>query len=310
MAASSRWSVWSTTAEVVVTERSALAAARTIVQAHLAEVDRACSRFRADSEIRSLERAHGRPYRVSSLLAELIGTALAAAEQTEGSVDPTLGRELVSLGYDRDFQLIEDTERGPRAVLVRTPVWSKIQLSGSTVCIPEGVQLDLGATAKAFAADRSAALVAERLGCGVLVNLGGDIATAGTAPKGGWQITVQDRPGEPSEQIALPGGAALATSSTIKRTWQRGGGTLNHLLDPRTGQSVATVWRTVTVVAGSCLHANTLTTAAVVRGEDALGWLHRHRHPARLVDAEREVLTLCGWLSPTRTTTTIGTSSR
>ena len=120
--------------------------------------------------------------------------ALTAAEQTEGSVDPTLGRELVSLGYDRDFRLIEDTGHGMRAVLVRTPVWSKIQLSGTTVRVPEGVQLDLGATAKAFAADLSAARVAETLGCGALVNLGGDIATAAPASANGWQIGVQDLP--------------------------------------------------------------------------------------------------------------------
>ncbi len=300
MIAAARWSVWSTTAEVVVTEPQALDAAQVIVQAYLAEVDRACSRFRRDSEIRTLEKAHGRPCRITPLLAELIGAALTAAEQSEGSVDPTLGRELVCLGYDRDFRLIEDTERGMRAVLVRTPVWSKIQLSGNTVRIPEGIQLDLGATAKAFSADRSAALVAEQLGCGVLVNLGGDIATAGAAPKGGWQITVQDAPGEPACQITLPGGAAVATSSTIKRTWQRGGRRLHHLLDPRTGQPADPVWRTVTVVAATCLQANTLTTAAVVRAENALGWLHQHRHPARLVDAEQGVLTVCGWPDETR----------
>ncbi len=203
--ASRRWAVWSTIAQVVVTEPHDVDAARNIVQTILAEVDQACSRFRADSEIRALKGAFGRPCRVTPLLAELIGAALTAAEQTEGSVDPTLGRELVSLGYDRNFRLIEDTGQGMRAVLVRTPVWSKIQVSGTTVRVPEGVQLDLGATAKAFAADRSAARVAETLGCGVLVNLGGDIATAGPAPASGWQIGVQDLPGEPSCQLALPG---------------------------------------------------------------------------------------------------------
>jgi len=293
--ASRRWAVWSTTAQVVVTEPHDVDAARNIVHTVLAEVDQACSRFRADSEIRALEGAFGRPCRVTPLLAELIGAALTAAEQTEGSVDPTLGRELISLGYDRDFRLIEDTGRGLRAVLVRTPVWSKIQLSGTTVRVPEGVQLDLGATAKAFAADLSAARVAETLGCGALVNLGGDIATAAPAPANGWQIGVQDLPGEPSCQLALPGGAAVATSSTLKRTWQRGGRQVHHIIDPRTGQLADTMWRTISVVADSCLQANTLTTAAIVRALSAPGWLHQHRLPARLVDAGQGVTTLCGW---------------
>nr|WP_254900771.1 FAD:protein FMN transferase [Rhodococcus sp. 1168] len=51
--------------------------------------------------------------------------------------------------------------------------------------LPVGVILDLGATAKALAADRCAELVASTLGCGVLISLGGDISTSGPAPEGG-----------------------------------------------------------------------------------------------------------------------------
>ncbi len=73
--ASRRWAVWSTTAQVVVTEPHDVDAARNIAQTVLAEVDQACSRFRADSEIRALEGAFGHPCRVTPLLAELIGAA-------------------------------------------------------------------------------------------------------------------------------------------------------------------------------------------------------------------------------------------
>lgn len=295
MTASARWSVWSTSAELIVTEAQALPRAEQIVHEHLDAVDHACSRFRPDSEIHTLEDAHGHPRPVSPLLAELLRAALSAAEQTEGSVDPTLGRELVSLGYDRDFRLIEGGDGGLRAVLVHPPAWKKIHLDATTAAVPEGIQLDLGATAKAFAADRAGALVAEQLGCGVLVNLGGDIATAGPAPQGGWQVTVQDTPEEPGCQIGLPAGAALATSSTLKRTWRRGGRALHHVVDPRTGRPADTTWRTVSVVAGTCLQANTLSTAAIIRAERAPGWLHQRGCPARLVDAGRHVLTLCGW---------------
>ena len=63
------------------------------------------------------------------------------------------------------------------------PGWREVHLEGRLLTMPEGVQLDLGATAKAWAADRSAARIAERLGCGVLVSLGGDIAVAGPPPE-------------------------------------------------------------------------------------------------------------------------------
>ena len=154
-----------------------------MLEADLAAVDLACSRFRADSEIRGLRGGPGQ--QVSPLLAEAIAVALRAAELTEGDVDPTVGAAMSALGYDRDFgQLKPVSQAGP--VTVRSvPGWREVHLDGAALSMPEGVQLDLGATAKAWAADRSAARIAQRAGCGVLVSLGGDIAVAGPVPAGG-----------------------------------------------------------------------------------------------------------------------------
>jgi thiamine biosynthesis lipoprotein len=167
--------------------------------------------------------------------------------------------------------------------------------------MPEGVQLDLGATAKAWAADRSAARIAAQAGCGVLVSLGGDIAVAGPAPDGGWRIRVQDVTGDPGERpdgpyalVAIRDGG-LATSSTAARRWQRGGDVLHHILDPRTARPAEPVWRTVSVAAGTCADANAASTAAVIRGRPALGWLASLGLPARLVDATGVVFTVAGW---------------
>ena len=161
--------------------------------------------------------------------------------------------------------------------------------------MPPGVTLDLGATAKAWTADRCARLVSAAKGVGVLVSLGGDIATAGPAPAGGWRVLVRDRPGEPECTVRLPGGAALASSSTISRQWLGPEGVLHHILDPRTGLPAPRVWRTVPVAARSCVHANTLSTAAVVRGRAAHGWLARQGAPARLVSQRRQVYATAGW---------------
>ena len=65
------------------------------------------------------------------------------------------------------------------------PGWREVRLDGQSLTMPAGVQLDLGATAKAWAADRSAARIAQQLGGGVLVSLGGDIAVAGPPPAAG-----------------------------------------------------------------------------------------------------------------------------
>jgi thiamine biosynthesis lipoprotein len=70
---------------------------------------------------------------------------------------------------------------------------------------------------------------------------------------------------------------------------------LHHILDPRTGLPAEPVWRTVSVAAGSCADANTASTAAVIRGRRALGWLAQLGLPARLVDATGVVFTVAGW---------------
>ena len=282
-----------------MTDPQALAGAQRLLADDLAAVDAACSRFRADSEICAL--TGGRTAGLSPLLAEAIAVALRAARLTDGDVDPTVGAAMSAIGYDRDFEHI--LPNGPALALTvgQVPGWREIHLDGQSLTMPAGVRLDLGATAKAWAADRSAARIAARLGCGVLVSLGGDIAVAGPAPAGGWRIRVQDVTGAPEDPPAGPyaliairdGG--LATSSTAARRWQRGGDVLHHILDPRTCLPAEPVWRTVSVTAGSCADANAASTAAVIRGRRALGWLAQLGLPARLVDATGAVFTVAGW---------------
>jgi thiamine biosynthesis lipoprotein len=307
-----QWSVWSTTARLVVTEPAAAGAARDLIVQELAAIERAASRFRPDSEVCAVYRAGGRPVPVSPLLAEFVATALSAAAWTGGDVDPTVGGAMVGLGYDRDFTLVAAPGTGADLVApghaavvstrdgrapARAPVtgWRCVRLDGRVLTVPAGTLLDLGATAKALAADRCAALVAGRLGVGALVSLGGDIATAGPAPDGGWPVLVSDGPSEPADTVSISAGAALATSSTVRRSWRHGARSLHHIVDPRTGQPASPVWRTVSVVADRCVIANAASTSAVVRGAAALPMLLRHGLPARLVAADRRVVRVGAW---------------
>ncbi len=175
------------------------------------------------------------------------------------------------------------------------PGHRSLRLVGSRLELPTGVELDLGATAKAAAADRAARLVHAAFGTGVLVSLGGDVATAGKAPASGWQIHVQDRDEDPWTQVEMPGGTAIATSSTVSRQWRRGGRTMHHVVDPRTGQPARRVWRSVTVAADTCVHANAVTTAALVRGERAVDWVRDLALPARFLRHDGVLVLTDGW---------------
>jgi thiamine biosynthesis lipoprotein len=286
-----------TTAVLLVTEASALAQAQLLLAAELDALDLACSRFRADSEVRRLPA--GRPTSVSPLLRDALDAALWTAEATGGLVDLTVGDAVARLGYDRDFaQIPADGPEAPAGL--PAPGWWRVRLAGDQVVVPAGVCLDLGASAKAFAADRAAARIATDCGCGVLVSLGGDLAVAGPAPEGGWLVSVGDdhRRADPGDPVVAVAAGGLATSSVACRTWRRGGRAVHHIVDPRTGELPEPVWRTVSVAAGSCLSANAASTAAVVLGRDAPEWLRARRLPARLVDMAGRISVVAGWPEP------------
>jgi thiamine biosynthesis lipoprotein ApbE len=297
------WKAIGTVIRLVVMDATKLGPAREMLADDLAALDAACSRFRDDSELMGLEAAAGRPTKASPLLIGALRAALRGARLTDGDVDPTVGHAMEALGYDRDFGSVPADGQAVTMVISRIASWRQIEVDDQAglVSVPAGVRLDLGATAKAWAADRSARRVARELGCGVLVSLGGDIAVAGDPPPGGWSIRLQDITGDPA---AAPEGptsiitiraGGVATSSTRARRWRRGGDVMHHILDPRTGRSAESVWRTVSVAAASALDANIASTASVIRGQGATGWLAAHRLPARLVALDGSVTTVAGW---------------
>ncbi len=271
------------------------------------EFDRACSRFRLDSELSRLNGLAGSTVRVGPVLLEAVGAALRAARLTGGDVDPTVGGALIALGYDRDFEAMpvpgsSVAGSAPARPLAAVPGWRTVQLDSDagTIRLAAGVSLDLGATAKALAADHAAAAAHAVAGCGVLVSFGGDLAMVGPAPEDGWRVRVTDdhRAGvaAPGQWISLRSGG-LATSSVAVRRWRTASGVVHHLVDPSTGGSVDSPWRTVSVCAASCLDANIASTAAIVRGSPAVTWLSELRLPSRLVRLDGTVCHAAGWPS-------------
>jgi len=290
-----------TTAVVVLAEVDGdSGAACQAVEAEVGEVDAACSRFRDDSELAKLNAAGGAAIAASPVLLDALEVAVRAARLTEGLVDPTAGSVLRVLGYDRDFAEVPATGPALQIRVGPVPGWQAISIdrAAGTARLPAGVSLDLGATAKAWCADRAAASAASAAACGVLVSLGGDVAVAGPPPAGGWRVRVTDHHGAgddaPGQTVSITVGG-LATSGITARRWRRGGQELHHIIDPATGQSAAGPWRTVSVAAGTCADANTASTAAIILGERAPAWLEAHRLAARLVGADGEIVRTGGW---------------
>jgi thiamine biosynthesis lipoprotein len=295
------WTALGTGVHLVTTDAAGLPAARAVLERELSDIDQAASRFRPDSEVTYL--TSGATTVVSPLLAEALGAALRAARLTDGAVDPTVGATMVDLGYDRDFAQLTTGERPGGVVVRQLPGWRSVELDPATrtVRVPPATVIDLGATAKAFTADRAAARAADAAGCGVLVSLGGDVAVAGQAPPDGWRVTIADHHASTAggPQIVIRSGG-LATSSITARRWQRGGQTLHHLLDPTTCRPATGPWRTVSVAARTCLDANTASTAAIVLGDRGQHWLAATGLAARMVAHDGTVSRINGWPEETR----------
>ena len=286
---------------VLVTNPDTLGAAESLARAHLADLDAAASRFRSDSEVSRLaSRAATGPasQMVSFLLADYLRAALEMSELTDGLVDPSVGAALVASGYDADMDEIRADPASRGADPVPVPGWRSIQLSDvNVVSVPQGMLIDLGATAKAHAADTIARRLAAAHRGGFLVNLGGDIAVSGDLPSGGWNIGIELADGREA-QVIRSDGAAVCTSSTRLRTWTSGGEVRHHIIDPRTGTCAPAVWASVTCAAPSAIVANAMSTAAIVLGDAAPDWLKAKGVTARLDGADGSITLVNGWPRP------------
>jgi len=296
MTASATWTDWSCQVRVTVTDAAMLDRARHLVMDLMGDVERAASRFLETSDVSRVNAGAGRLVPVSGRTTALVDVALDAAARTEGLVDPTIGRHVIEAGYRDDISLVRDQlvdigDGGPPA----RADWRCVKVDHELVRIgvPEGLSLDLGATAKPWTADTTAHTIAAFLGTGVLVEIGGDIAVAGrrTTP---WQVLVSERDGDPGEQVGLTAGG-LATSSTSARKWHTQTGPAHHIIDPRTGASAHGPWRTATVWARSAVDANMASTAAIILGHEAEAFLHELNLPSRLVDHRGAVHTVGAW---------------
>ncbi len=307
VAVSPSWRAIGTTNRVLTTDPSTLERATAAAQELLFELDLAASRFRADSElsvITAQAARHDLDTQVSPLLGAAIAVALDAAGETDGLVDPTIGSLVVAAGYDADLDVVRRRGDTTRPRFGRRPTATGWQSVGydrrqRRLRLRRGTVLDLGATAKAYAADLAAERLTRLLPGGFLVDFGGDLACAGTPPEGGWLVGLEAADGSVN-QVVTTHGAALATSSTQLRTWVRDGERRHHIVDPRTGHCADVVWAQVTCAAETAVRANAAATAAIILGHDAPDWLHRKGIAARLDRVAGRPAYLEGWPIPQR----------
>jgi thiamine biosynthesis lipoprotein len=240
--------------------------------------DRRFSRFHESSELNRVNASPRGLALVSEEFASMLSLALDAARATGGLVTPAAGGALIAAGYDRDYPRLPLD--GVAVEPARVPSYESITVRGRAIFRSEPVTLDLNGVVKGQTVDDALELLDRGW-----VSAGGDVAT--TVP------LVVGLPG--GDAITLERGG-LATSSSAKRAWRRGGVRQHHLIDPATGLPSSSPWSDVTVAAQSCYIADVAAKAALLLGPAGPSWLDRRRLAGRFVDHAGHVTVSERWL--------------
>ena len=302
-----------------------------LAEARIENLESRWSRFRASSELESLNHLPDRRVILSRESFEIIEIAVAASLATKGAFDPTVYEAVRSAGYLSDFEggletpAAFDGSDTNRTSLPRNTTSAKpapgcgsiiLDPIVRSVMLPEGVHIDLGGIGKGRAADLVAMDLRSAGARGVCVSLGGDLRVIGEAPPmdssplpsqtsespenaaensgaiSSWSIGVQDSPGL---VIALASGG-VATSARTRRFWSSGGETRHHLIDPRSGQPSQGSGRSVTVIAKDATSAEVLAKALYfLDPKDGAEVLNAHNATGVIIDDDGQAHPLSGF---------------
>lgn len=261
--------------------------------ARIEELDRLLSDYRDDSELNRVSlQAFDAPQVASPELFGLLEESIRLSRLTGGAFDVTV-RPLVELWREaRQTNRLPDPEKLARA---RGKVgYRNLLLNSRTRSVRfarAGLQIDLGAIAKGFAADQALEALQS---CGIeraLIDAGGDILVGQPPPgKAGWTVSLKVRKGEYRDYLLA--NQSIATSGDEFQYAQIGGHRYSHIVDPRSGQAL-TDSRLVTVIARDAATADAWATALSVldleRGRELIKGLNEVS--ARIALSSGEVLT-------------------
>lgn len=223
--------------------------------------------------------------------AVLLTRTLELCRRTDGALDPTVYPIVRLWGFpDRDYRVPSQAELAQALSRVG---YNNATVTGTSVQLAAGTQLDLGSVAKGYAGQLCAERLTE-LGVSACLNLGGNTQTVGDKPDGTpWQIGIAD-PDDAGSAIAvltLQGTNAIVTSGDYQRCFTQAGQRYHHIMDPATGYPADSGLRSVTIVARDGLLADGLSTALFVMGlEEATDfWRQSDDFETVLIDQNRNL---------------------
>lgn len=245
-----------------------------------------------NSEIYRANHSSGQTVSISEETAELISFALEMAEKTEGALDPTIYPVLTAWGFTTDSKQVPPSEQ--IAELLQNVGYDRIQLEGSSLTVPEGMELDLGAVGKGFTADLVTEVLKEHDVESAIISLGGNILTIGSRPDGSdWRIGIRAPWEEGNLGVLEISDAAVVTSGGYENYFEDEDGNIYwHILDPSTGSPANSGLQAVTIIGKEGRLCDALSTALFVMGAEQAEayWRENGGFDMLLVTDENEII--------------------
>jgi len=252
------------------------AAVEEAVTSTLAEVDRAMSTWRDDSDLSRIRAATG-PVVVAEETAFVVASALALARETDGAFDPTVEPLMELWGFHGTARETLPTEAEIETARARVD-YRRVRVGRDEAGRPTvdggGTALDLSAIAKGHAVDRVSRALSDLGVADHMVEVGGEVRAQGRGPSGPlWKVGVDLpreglMPGTALADVVVVTNAAVATSGNYRQTHRIAGTEVHHTMDPRTGRPAASPVASATVVAEDCRTADGVATALMVLDPD------------------------------------------
>ena len=246
----------------------------------------------SESEIYRANHSAGQTITVSQETAELLSFALEMAEKTNGALDSTIYPLLTAWGFTTDTKRVPSDEE--IASLLQYVGYDRIQLEDKSLVVPDGMELDLGAVGKGYAADLVTEVLKKYGVESAIISLGGNIQAIGSRPDGNdWRIGIRAPWEDGNLGVLEINDAAVVTSGGYENYFEDENGTVYwHIIDPATGYPADSGVQAVTIIGAEGRMCDALSTALFVMGSENAEeyWRENGGFDMLLITDENEII--------------------
>ena len=230
------------------------------------------SRKIAKSEVSTINnKASASTVEMTDTMADWMETLLEISRESGGAFDPSVGALSSLWDFDSDSKKVPSDDAISKCLSFGS--YENVQISGRSIALPPGLELDLGAAGKGIALDAAESILSSDKDVkGAVISVGeSSILTYGSKPDGSdWQIAIRDPRDKESTigTLILSGTNCIGTSGDYQKYFEKNGRRYHHILDPSTGYPAESGVISVTVICDSGIICDALSTACFVLGAD------------------------------------------